>query len=66
MGLGTETLGRQVQALLDGKPVIPSIQRGYVRLRNQMPHLLDSVYRGCPAGTKLPDTDDEIDAEGDI
>ncbi|RZT87177.1 hypothetical protein EV383_4086 [Pseudonocardia sediminis] len=53
MGQGTEPLASQVNALLDGKLVIPSIQRGYVWRRPQVPFLLDSLYRGYPVGALL-------------
>ncbi|WP_235545358.1 DUF262 domain-containing protein [Phycicoccus sp. Soil802] len=39
--------------LLGGRLVIPSIQRGYVWQRPQVPHLLDSLYRGYPVGSLL-------------
>lgn len=53
MGQGSESLASQVQAPLDGKLVIPSIQRGYVWKRPQVPFLLDSLYRGYPVGALL-------------
>lgn len=53
MGLGTGSLASQVNALLDGQLVIPSIQRGYVWRRTQVPHLLDSLYRDYPVGALL-------------
>lgn len=53
MGQGTESLISQVGALLNGSLVIPSIQRGYVWRRSQVPHLLDSLYRGYPVGALL-------------
>ncbi|MGH3783236.1 MAG: GmrSD restriction endonuclease domain-containing protein [Pseudonocardiaceae bacterium] len=53
MGQGTESLISQVQALLNGQLVIPSIQRGYVWQRSQVPYLLDSLYRGYPVGALL-------------
>ncbi|MCA1670819.1 MAG: DUF262 domain-containing protein [Actinobacteria bacterium] len=53
MGQGTESLISQVGALLNGSLVIPSIQRGYVWQRSQVPYLLDSLYRGYPVGTLL-------------
>lgn len=53
MGQGTESLASQVGALLAGKLVIPSIQRGYVWRRSQVPYLLDSLYRGYPVGALL-------------
>ncbi|GAA5650867.1 DUF262 domain-containing protein [Geodermatophilus obscurus] len=53
MGYGTESLISQVQALLGGSLVIPSIQRGYVWQRPQVPRLLDSLYRGYPVGSLL-------------
>jgi hypothetical protein len=42
-----------VEALLAGKLVIPSIQRGYVWRRKQVPDLLESLYRGYPVGALL-------------
>ena len=53
MGQGAESLGSQVKALLEGRLVIPSIQRGYVWRRAQVPYLLDSLYRGYPVGALL-------------
>lgn len=53
MGLSSETLISEVRHLLDGRLVIPSIQRGYVWRRAQVPHLLDSLYRGYPVGSLL-------------
>ncbi|HEY8588376.1 MAG TPA: DUF262 domain-containing protein, partial [Naasia sp.] len=53
MGQGAEGLGSQVKALLEGRLVIPSIQRGYVWRRSQVPYLLDSLYRGYPVGALL-------------
>ena len=53
MGQGTESLSSQVEALLGGKLVIPSIQRGYVWRRSQVSYLLDSLYRGFPVGALL-------------
>lgn len=53
MGIGTESVASQVSALLDGQLVIPSIQRGYVWRRSQVPALLDSLYRRYPIGNLL-------------
>lgn len=53
MGLGTESLISEVQDLLRGRLVIPSIQRGYVWRKSQVPALLDSLYRGYPVGSLL-------------
>jgi len=53
MGQGTDSLISQVNALLSGSLVVPSIQRGYVWQRSQVPHLLDSLYRGYPVGALL-------------
>jgi len=53
MGQATLSLISQVRELLDGKLVIPSIQRGYVWKRPQVPKLLDSLYRGFPVGALL-------------
>lgn len=53
MGQGSESLVSQVRALLDGSLVVPSIQRGYVWQRSQVPYLLDSLYRGYPVGALL-------------
>ncbi|MCF3936972.1 GmrSD restriction endonuclease domain-containing protein [Gordonia tangerina] len=53
MGLGTESLITQVRHLLDGRIVIPSIQRGYVWKKSQVPFLLDSLYKDYPVGSLL-------------
>lgn len=53
MGLGSETLITEVRDLLAGRLVVPSIQRGYVWQKAQVPKLLDSLYRGYPIGTLL-------------
>lgn len=47
MGQGTESVVYEVQSLLRGELVIPSIQRSYVWRRSQVPFLLDSLYRGA-------------------
>lgn len=52
-GVGTETLITQVQHLLAGRLTIPSIQRGYVWKKAQVPDLLDSLYRAYPVGSLL-------------
>ncbi|MGC4934750.1 GmrSD restriction endonuclease domain-containing protein [Gordonia sp. DT30] len=53
MGLGTENLITQVRHLLDGRIIIPSIQRGYVWKKSQVPYLLDSLYKDYPVGSLL-------------
>ncbi|MGH2662772.1 MAG: DUF262 domain-containing protein, partial [Actinomycetota bacterium] len=53
MGVGTEELIKQVKKLLGGELQIPSIQRGYVWKRTQIPRLLDSLYRDYPVGSLL-------------
>jgi hypothetical protein len=53
VGLANERLITQVDHLLSGRLVIPSIQREYVWQRNQVPFLLDSLYRGYPIGSLL-------------
>ena len=53
MGLGSERIITQVEHLLAGRLVIPSIQRGYVWQRHRCPFLLDSLYRGYPMGSLL-------------
>ncbi|QHN29522.1 DUF262 domain-containing protein [Gordonia amarae] len=53
MGLATESLITQVRHLLDGRLVIPSIQRSYVWKKAQVPFLLDSLYKDYPVGSLL-------------
>jgi len=53
VGLGSERIITQIEHLLSGRLVIPSIQRGYVWQRKQVPFLLDSLYRGYPIGSLL-------------
>ncbi len=53
MGLGSEPIITEVRDLLGGRLVIPSIQRGYVWQKSQVPHLLDSLYRNYPVGALL-------------
>lgn len=53
MGLGSQSIITQVNHLLAGRLVIPSIQRGYVWQKAQVPFLLDSLYRGYPVGSLL-------------
>ncbi|MCU1676419.1 MAG: hypothetical protein JWM93_1177 [Frankiales bacterium] len=53
MGLGSQSIITQVNHLLAGRLVIPSIQRGYVWQKSQVPFLLDSLYRGYPVGSLL-------------
>ncbi len=53
MGLATQSLITQVRHLLDGRLVIPSIQRSYVWKKAQVPFLLDSLYKDYPVGSLL-------------
>jgi hypothetical protein len=53
LGQATVPLNTQVRELIDGKLVIPSIQRDYVWPRAQVPQLLDSLYRKYPVGALL-------------
>lgn len=53
MALGSAPLISEVNDLLRGALVIPSIQRGYVWQKSKVPFLLDSLYRGYPVGSLL-------------
>jgi hypothetical protein len=53
MGVGNKNIGELIDQLLDGQIVIPSIQRDYVWRENQIPPLLESIYRDYPIGSIL-------------
>ena len=53
MGVGNKNIGELVDQLLNGEIVIPSIQRDYVWKENQIPPLLESIYKGYPIGSIL-------------
>jgi hypothetical protein len=53
VGVGNKNIGELVEQLFDGQIVIPSIQRDYVWQPNQIPPLLESIYRGYPIGSIL-------------
>ncbi|MGW2857105.1 DUF262 domain-containing protein, partial [Streptomyces sp. NPDC001215] len=53
MGLANEKIISQVEDLLNGKVVIPSIQRDFVWMRPDVRDLFDSLYRGYPVGALL-------------
>ncbi|MFI6583834.1 DUF262 domain-containing protein [Embleya sp. NPDC050493] len=53
MGLANENIITQVEDLLAGRIVIPSIQRDYVWKTPDIRDLLDSLYRGYPIGSVL-------------
>lgn len=53
MGLANEKIITQVEDLLKGKIVIPSIQRDFVWMRPDVRDLFDSLYRGYPVGALL-------------
>ncbi|MYV98398.1 DUF262 domain-containing protein [Streptomyces sp. SID3343] len=53
MGLANENIISQVEDLLAGRIVIPSIQRDYVWKTPDIRDLLDSLYRGYPIGSVL-------------
>jgi hypothetical protein len=53
MGLANEKIISQVEDLLHGKVVIPSIQRDFVWMRPDVRDLFDSLYRGYPVGALL-------------
>ena len=53
MGVGNKNIGELIDQLLDGQIVIPSIQRSYVWRENQIPPLLESIYRDYPIGSIL-------------
>lgn len=53
MGLANEKIISQVEDLLKGRVVIPSIQRDFVWMRPDVRDLFDSLYRGYPVGALL-------------
>lgn len=53
MGLANEQIISQVEDLLHGRVVIPSIQRDFVWMRPDVRDLFDSLYRGYPVGALL-------------
>ncbi|MDO0910289.1 DUF262 domain-containing protein [Streptomyces sp. DT2A-34] len=53
MGLANEKIISQVEDLLLGRVVIPSIQRDFVWMRPDVRDLFDSLYRGYPVGALL-------------
>jgi hypothetical protein len=53
VGVGNKNIGELIGQLLDGQIVIPSIQRDYVWRENQIPSLLESIYRDYPIGSIL-------------
>ncbi|MFD8200447.1 DUF262 domain-containing protein [Streptomyces sp. NPDC059701] len=53
MGLANEKIISQVEDLLQGRVVIPSIQRDFVWMRPDVRDLFDSLYRGYPVGALL-------------
>ncbi|WP_333768912.1 GmrSD restriction endonuclease domain-containing protein [Streptomyces sp. IBSBF 2435] len=53
MGLANEEIISQVDSLLAGRIVVPSIQRDYVWMRTDVRDLFDSLYRGYPVGALL-------------
>ena len=53
MGLSSESVIDYVKELLNGKIIVPSIQREYVWARTDVRDLLDSLYRGYPVGSLL-------------
>ncbi|WP_327421139.1 DUF262 domain-containing protein [Streptomyces sp. NBC_01230] len=53
MGLANEEIISQVENLLKGRIVIPSIQRDFVWMRTDVRDLFDSLYRGYPVGALL-------------
>ncbi|WP_330451655.1 MULTISPECIES: DUF262 domain-containing protein [unclassified Streptomyces] len=53
MGLANEKIISQVEDLLRGMVVIPSIQRDFVWMRPDVRDLFDSLYRGYPVGALL-------------
>lgn len=53
MGLANEEIISQVESLLGGRIVIPSIQRDFVWMRTDVRDLFDSLYRGYPVGALL-------------
>ncbi|RUP64633.1 hypothetical protein SSPNP10_28350 [Streptomyces sp. NP10] len=53
MGLANQKIASQIEELLQGKVVIPSIQRDFVWMRPDVRDLFDSLYRGYPVGALL-------------
>ncbi|MEW2613612.1 DUF262 domain-containing protein [Streptomyces sp. NPDC047880] len=53
MGLANDKIITQVENLLRGSVVIPSIQRDFVWMRPDVRDLFDSLYRGYPVGALL-------------
>ncbi|MEV8307348.1 DUF262 domain-containing protein [Streptomyces flavidovirens] len=53
MGLANDKIITQVEGLLTGRVVIPSIQRDFVWMRPDVRDLFDSLYRGYPVGALL-------------
>jgi hypothetical protein len=53
MGLANEKIITQVEDLLLGRVVVPSIQRDFVWMRPDVRDLFDSLYRGYPVGALL-------------
>lgn len=53
MGLANQKIASQIEDLLQGKVVIPSIQRDFVWMRPDVRDLFDSLYRGYPVGALL-------------
>ncbi|KAF3468519.1 DUF262 domain-containing protein [Streptomyces sp. Tu 3180] len=53
MGLANEKIVSQIEDLLQGRVVIPSIQRDFVWMRPDVRDLFDSLYRGYPVGALL-------------
>jgi hypothetical protein len=53
MGLANDRIITQVEDLLRGRVVIPSIQRDFVWMRPDVRDLFDSLYRGYPVGALL-------------
>ncbi|MBB6414853.1 DUF262 domain-containing protein [Streptomyces sp. AK010] len=53
MGLANDKIITQVENLLQGSVVIPSIQRDFVWMRPDVRDLFDSLYRGYPVGALL-------------
>ncbi|MFJ3616987.1 DUF262 domain-containing protein [Streptomyces iakyrus] len=53
MGLANDRIISQVENLLQGSVVIPSIQRDFVWMRPDVRDLFDSLYRGYPVGALL-------------
>ncbi|WP_406358032.1 DUF262 domain-containing protein [Streptomyces sp. NBC_01635] len=53
MGLANQKIISQVEDLLHGRVVIPSIQRDFVWMRPDVRDFFDSLYRGYPVGALL-------------